>query len=69
MFDANGVLEGWAVMVKTGAESNDGNGWFWYETTDLEDPSNIVAAGNGVRLCHSCHAGGDDFVLTGHPLK
>ena len=69
MFNATGVLEGWAVMVKTGAESNDGNGWFWYETTDVADRSNIVAAGNGVTLCYSCHAGGDDFVLTAYPFQ
>ena len=69
MFDAEGVLEGWAVMVKTEAASDGGDGWFWYETTDVEDRSNIVAAGNGVPLCYSCHAGGDDFVLTDYPLK
>ena len=69
MFNANGVLEGWAVMVKTRADSNGGDGWFWYETTDIEDRSHLVAAGNGVSLCYSCHAGGNDFVLTEYPLK
>lgn len=69
MFDADGVLEGWAVMVKTAAASDGGDGWFWYETTNVEDRSDIVAAGNGVTLCYSCHAAGDDFVLTGYPLK
>lgn len=69
MYDADGMLEGWAVMVKTARDSDGGNGWFWYETTDMEDRTNIVAAGNGVSLCAGCHAGGDDFVLTGYPLK
>jgi hypothetical protein len=69
MFDANGVLEGWAVMVKTRADSDGGVGWFWYETTDTEDRTNLVAAGNGVPLCSGCHASGNDLVLTEHPLK
>ena len=25
------TLEGWAVMVKTQDQTDDGNGWFWYE--------------------------------------
>ena len=69
MYDADGELEGWAVMVKTGSDSHGGNGWFWYETTDMEDRTNVVAAGNGVPLCSGCHASGNDFVLTAHPLK
>lgn len=69
MYDDEGTLEGWAVMVKHGADSDGGAGWFWYETTDTEDWTNTVAAGSGVPLCFGCHAGGTDFVLTGYPLK
>lgn len=69
MFDASGDLQGWAVMVKTSADSARGDGWFWYEVTDTKDGSNPVAAGNGVGLCTGCHFGGDDFVLTRYPLQ
>ena len=70
MFSADGSeLIGWAVMVKTQEESADGDGWFWYETTNTEDSSDIVAAGNGVPLCVGCHSLGKDYVTTGYPLK
>jgi hypothetical protein len=69
MFTSKGVLQGWAVAVKTDAESNDGNGWYWYEVTSTTDGSNPVAAGKGVALCTSCHAVGTDFVLSEYPLK
>ena len=69
MYTEAGVLQGWAVMVKTQADSADGQGWFWYETTNVNDPADIVAAGNGVPLCFGCHSLGKDFVLTGYPLQ
>jgi hypothetical protein len=69
MFDADGELQGWAVMVKTQAESDGGQGWFWYETTSTEDASSVVGIGNGVPLCYGCHSIGKDFVLTGFPLQ
>ena len=69
MYNANGNLQGWAVMVKTGANSDDGKGWFWYEVTSTTDGSAPVAVGNGVPLCFGCHTIGKDFVLTGYPLK
>ena len=69
MFDDNGELQGWAVMVKTQADSAGGKGWFWYETTNVNDPTEVVAAGNGVQLCQGCHFIGKDFVLTTYPLQ
>ena len=69
MYTEAGVLQGWAVMVKTQADSANGQGWFWYETTNVNDASDIVAAGNGVPLCFGCHSLGKDFVLTGYPLQ
>ncbi len=69
MFDVSGDLQGWAVMVKTSADSARGDGWFWYEVIDTEDGSNPVASGNGVGLCTGCHFAGDDFVLTHYPLR
>jgi len=70
MYDETGEeLMGWAVMVKTGSDSDSGKGWFWYETTDRQDAANVVAAGNGVPGCLGCHSVGADFVLTGFPLQ
>ena len=70
MYDEKGDrLVGWAVMVKTGADSAGGKGWFWYETLDTSDASKFVANGNGVPGCFGCHSTGADFVLTSFPLQ
>jgi hypothetical protein len=69
MYDASGKLQGWAVMVKTSADSGGGKGWFWYEVTSTTDGSTPVATGNGVPLCFGCHFTGRDFVLTDYPLQ
>ena len=69
MYTEAGVLQGWAVMVKTQADSAGGQGWFWYETTNVDDSSDIVASGNGVPLCFGCHSTGHDFVLSDYPLN
>lgn len=69
MFDDEGALQGWAVMVKTQDDSAGGKGWFWYETTSTTSAANPVAAGNGVQLCQGCHFIGKDFVLTTYPLQ
>ena len=70
MYDASGNLnlQGWAVMVKTQADSEGGKGWYWYEITSTTSGSNPVASGNGVPLCLGCHFPGKDFVLSGYPL-
>jgi len=69
MYDASGKLQGWAVMVKTAADSDGGKGWFWYEITSTTDGAKPVASGNGVPGCSGCHFTGRDFVLTQYPLK
>ncbi len=69
MYDGDGDLQGWAVMVKTQDDSAGGAGWFWYEVTSTRSGSDPVAAGNGVPLCQGCHFAGKDFVLTGYPLQ
>lgn len=69
MYDSSGKLQGWAVMVKTAADSAGGKGWFWYEITSTTDGSRPVASGNGVPLCFGCHFTGRDFVLTDYPLR
>lgn len=69
MFDGDGELQGWAVMVKTSDDSNNGKGWFWYEVTSTTSGADPVAIGNGVQLCQGCHFIGKDFVLTTYPLQ
>ena len=69
MYNADGDLQGWAAMVKTSDDSDNGKGWFWYEITSTRSGSDPVAAGNGVQLCQGCHFIGRDFVLTTYPLQ
>ncbi|RZN83355.1 MAG: hypothetical protein EVB11_05215 [Winogradskyella sp.] len=58
----DGKQYGWAVMLKTGDETDGGKGWFWYEVTDRDDIASKAALGNGVRGCVSCHSIGQDMV-------
>ncbi len=69
MYTKEKELSGWAVMIKTQEESEDGKGWFWYEVTSTTDANKIAAIGNGVVGCASCHAIGKDMVRTSFPLK
>lgn len=69
LLDANGELSGWAVSVKTAADSQAGKGWYWYEILGTSAGGNVVASANGVPLCFGCHTPGRDFVLIPHPLK
>lgn len=66
-FDGSGELIGWAASVKTDDDSQNGQGWYWYEVLSTTDNSNPVAAANGVALCWGCHATGRDFVLSSYP--
>ena len=69
LLDAGGELSGWAVSVKTSADSDGGKGWYWYEILGATDSGKVVAKANGVPLCFGCHSTGRDFVLIPHPLK
>ena len=69
MYDDDGDLQGWAVMVKTEPDSAGGSGWFWYEVTSTRSGDDPVATGNGVPMCFGCHFTGRDFVLTDYPLR
>ncbi len=62
-------LLGWAVFVKTQADSAGGNGFYWYEIFSTTDPSNPVADGNGVGLCSGCHSNGTDYYMSPFPLQ
>ena len=64
-----GSPTGWAVSVKTQANSDNGKGWYWYEVLSTTDGDKVVAEGNGVGLCVGCHFPGKDFIVTGYPLK
>jgi hypothetical protein len=65
----DGHLIGWSVSVKTQAESDEGDGWYWYEVFSTTDGSGPLADGNGVVLCTGCHASGRDFVRIPYPLR
>ena len=70
MYDDDGDLSGWAVLVKTQDRTDEGRGWFWYEVTSSTDSSALAAIGNGVTGCVSCHSFRDqDQILSGFPLK
>jgi len=69
LFNPQGALSGWAVSVKTQADSAAGKGWYWYEILGTEPDGNVVADGNDVPLCFGCHTPGKDFVLIPYPLK
>lgn len=64
MYDESEALAGWAVMVKTQDNSDNGKGWFWYEVTSATDGTKLQASGNGVPGCFGCHIGGKDMVLS-----
>lgn len=60
---------GWAVSVKTDADSDNGKGWFWVEYISAEQPYKVMGEpGKGQALCVGCHAtGGHDYVLSHIP--
>ena len=68
LLDAGSKLSGWAVSVKTGADSDSGKGWFWYEILGTSSSASVTAQANGVPLCSGCHTRGQDYVLIPHPL-
>ena len=68
LMDAAGKLSGWAVAVKTAEHGDGAKGWFWYEILGTTPGSGVVANGQAVPLCVSCHAKGRDAVLSEHPL-
>ncbi len=69
LLDADGKPAGWAVSVKTDADSAGGKGWYWYEILGTTAAGRVVAKANGVPLCFGCHTPGRDFVLIPFPLK
>lgn len=66
-----GAHVGWAVSVKTAADSAAGKNWFWYETLSTAPDAKAPYQGLGVEICRDCHAesGGVDQVLIEFPLR
>ena len=58
------TVKGWAVYIKNGP-GDAASDWYWYEKFEAR----VVADGQGVLLCRSCHFTGRDYVLTSWPLK
>jgi len=68
LLDAGGKLMGWALAMKTAAQSDGGKGWFWYEILGTTPGSPVTANGQGAPACIGCHARGRDGLLSEHPL-
>ena len=69
LYAADGTtLTGWAVEVKTQADSAGGQGWYWYEVFSTTDGSRPIE-GQGNPVCTSCHALGRDYVRIPFPLQ
>ena len=69
LLDATGKLSGWAVAIKIAADGDGAKGWFWYEILGTVPGSGLIANGQAVPLCVSCHVKGRDAVLSEHPLE
>ena len=61
---------GWAVSVKTAADSAIGKNWYWYEILYTAPRAKAAYEGRGVEICRDCHteSGGVDQVLIDFPL-
>jgi hypothetical protein len=62
---------GWAVSVKTTADSARGKNWYWYEVLSTAPDAKSPEQGLGLELCRDCHSenGGIDQVLIDFPLR
>jgi hypothetical protein len=64
IYDQDESFRGWAVMVKLDADSDGGQGWYWYERVD----SFLFANGRGARICTPCHSQGSDYFRSPFPF-
>jgi len=61
---ASGAIVGWSAWVKVQADSDRGNGFYWYEVA-LRAPNNTVYADAlGSAGCVGCHSAGVDYRLS-----
>jgi hypothetical protein len=66
LFD-DGVLDGWAVMVKT-QPGPGADAWYWYEVFSTAPDADAPYSGQANDTCTGCHDGGLDAVRTRWPL-
>ena len=61
---------GWSVSVKV-KKGKGADTWYWMETLDKTDLSQVVFSKIGEPACTGCHLrpGNKDLVLAGYPLK
>lgn len=62
-------LAGWAVSVKTQANSDNGNGWYWYEIYATTPGAKPLFQGKGNPTCTGCHSSGQDFIRASLPTE
>lgn len=65
LFGDTDALSGWAVSIKTAADSASGLNWYWYEFFG----GRTVRDQQGEPLCAGCHRVGHDYILTHWPLQ
>ena len=63
--DSMDTVIGYAVSLKTQAQSEGGANWYWYERVN----DTTYASSLDVPLCSGCHGGGADYILTPYPLQ
>lgn len=56
------TLKGFALMHKTGASGDVGEGWFWFEVFGTTADARPTVAEAGARGCVGCHSHAVDFV-------
>jgi hypothetical protein len=69
IYTADNRINGYAVAIKTQANSDSGRGWYWYEILGLANGSgSVVASSNGASGCAGCHSAGVDYIRTNFPF-
>jgi hypothetical protein len=67
---SGGSLYGWAVWVKVQAETNGGNGFYWYEIIHQGGgKDSIYGNALGSNDCVGCHVAGKDYDLSTLPFQ
>jgi hypothetical protein len=69
LFVGEDTVQGWAVFVKVRERSQDGAGFYWFETTSTAADGEPDFAADGIALCAGCHRSGTDFVRAPYPLQ
>jgi hypothetical protein len=70
IYTSDNRINGYAVAIKTQANSDGGRGWYWYEILGTASgPGSVVAASNGAGGCTGCHSAGVDYIRTRFPFQ